>query len=140
MYSSSSVSRSVFQCYVHKKYSTCICSGCSHEFEVLNCTDGVTFKCTTDGGGATIFQGDGFSCKNELILLHSRFSSRNGTNLSCNNGSIVGMSLGVEGNCYISQLHIMTTFDLTGKAIECIHESYNTVAVHKLVGIYKGMN
>ena len=45
-----------------------------------------------------MFQGDGFDCgsQDDLILLHSRFSSRNGTSQSCNNGSIEGMSLGVE--------------------------------------------
>ena len=121
---------------------TCICSGCSRKFEVLNCVDGVAFKCTTDGVGATIFQlqGDGFDCY-DLVLLHSRFYSHSGTNQSCSNGSIVGVILGVKGNCYISQLLVKASFDLTGKTIKCIHESYNgSRAVSELVGIYKGMN
>ena len=43
---------------------------------------------------------DCMSSSNEITLLHDRFSSTGGTNGTCNNGTIVGRSVGVEDNQY----------------------------------------
>ena len=53
----------------------------------------------------------------------SRFESDTGTHRTCNNGAIVGWSLSVENNSYISQLNYVTvSSDMIGESIECAHD------------------
>ena len=85
------------------------------------------YECTVKGGagGATVRQGTAFDClSNEITLLHSRFMSlSNGTFGVCNNGAIVGRSIGVENSCYTSQLTInKLSTDMIGESIVCISD------------------
>ena len=70
------------------------------------------------GGMGTAWRGLTFDCENsniEITLLHSLFM--NGTIGTCNNGSIIGRSIGVDnGTCF--------TPDIIGKRIACIHDDY----------------
>ena len=83
---------------------------------------------------STVWKGSPFECpssNNEVILLHSRYSSSNGTysSASCNyNGSvrIVGQIVGVSENTYISQVTISDSASksgLIGKTVECVHDN-----------------
>ena len=93
--------------------SKCVCPG-----------DVLTYECTVVGGSSTVWTGNAFICpSNEITLLHSHFESI--THL-CNNGSIVGRSLAVEGNNYTSQLKVTVTPDIAGKTIMCISDNGTT--------------
>ena len=93
--------------------SGCICPG-----------DTLTYECTVAGGSSTVWTGNAFICpSNEITLLHSRFES---ITHSCNNGSIVGRSLAVEGNNYTSQLKVRVNPDIAGKTIMCIGDNGTT--------------
>ena len=56
-----------------------------------------------------------------MNLLHSEFEGAH-IHGECNNGIIVGWSVGVENNSYTSQLNITVGSDLIGKDVECIHD------------------
>lgn len=43
---------------------------------------------------------------------------------TCNNGDIVGQSLGVQGNNYTSQLNVTITPDTAGKTIICAYDDF----------------
>ena len=43
---------------------------------------------------------------------------------TCNNGDIVGQSLGVQGDNYISQLNVTITPDTAGKTIICAYDDF----------------
>ena len=78
------------------------------------------------GAGSTIWSGPVFSlnCLDcDLILLHNRFPSPNGTSSVCNNGAIVARSVYVKGNNYTSQLNVTLTSDTAGKTISCLHDN-----------------
>jgi hypothetical protein len=61
-------------------------------------------------------------CTNtEFTLFHSLFSQ--GTAVTCNGGSIVGRSVGVEGNCYTSQLEIFVSANIIGTTIFCVYDN-----------------
>ena len=67
---------------------------------------------------------------NEIVLLHSRFNNGSESTGTCNNGSIVGEIIELNGNNYTSQLNI--TFDpfLIGKTVECVSDDgENTISV-----------
>ena len=86
----------------------CVCPG-----------DTLTYECTATGqDGLTIWTGTAFECSfsNELVLLHSRFTSASGL---CNNGDIVARGVSVEDNNYTSQLNVTVTSETAGKTIEC---------------------
>ena len=81
-----------------------------------------------------MWQGSAIDCNtsnNEVSLLHNRFNTT--FTKSCNNGTIVGLSLYVEGNNYTSQLTIIITTNMIGKTIECAHDSGTS---EELVGSY----
>ena len=85
-------------------------------------------ECSTEGPGSTVFKGDLLNCaesNHEILLLHSRFNTSNGTRGICNNGTILGYSLPLNNfsNCYISQLCIKTTQDADGEVIRCVHDT-----------------
>ena len=94
--------------------------------------DTLTYKYTVVGGilgGATVWKGTAFDCPlNEIALLHSRFTSANGTFGVCNNGAIVARSLPVEGNntTYTSQLNVTVTSDIAGETIMCVHDNISS--------------
>ena len=100
----------------------------------------LVLECSTEGPGSTVFKGNLLNCKkshNEIVLLHSRFNTTNGTSGTCNNGTTLGYNLpfNTSNNCYISQLCIKTTQDVVGKAIRCIYDS-NVLVSEREVGNY----
>ena len=90
------------------------------------CVDSnVVYKCTVMGTseGFTVWQGSALSCiSNEITLVHRHFTSEGGAFDECNDGSIVGRSVGVEDGYYISQLNVTVNNDVLGKRITCIHD------------------
>ena len=92
----------------------------------------VTYECTVVGQGATVWQGSALDCESsssDIVLLHSRFTLASGTNVTCNNGGIVGQSLRVENKSYTSQLKVKVSSDLIGKTVECNYDN-GTVATN----------
>ena len=83
----------------------------------------LTYTCTTVGRGSTLWTGSAFDCTNNWInLRHSLFNDSNrGATGDCNNGAIVGQSIGVTDNCYTSQLLVRIIADLNNKTIRCDH-------------------
>ncbi len=75
-------------------------------------------------GGATVWQGTAFDClSNEITLLHSRFTyNGDGTFGVCNDGAIVGKSIGAENGCFTSQLTIKLSANMIGENIVCIND------------------
>jgi hypothetical protein len=104
----------------------CVCPG-----------DTLTYECTIVGEKSTVWSGNAFICpsiNNDIVLLHSRFESENGTSSSCNNGDIVGRSLAVEGNNYTSQLNVTIAPDTAGNTVECISDNgTTTMLIYSLV-------
>ena len=80
------------------------------------------FECTVIGSGVTVWQGSAFDCQesnDEISLRHSEFTSSEYR--ACNNGTIVGQGIKVEGNSYTSQLTVSTK-SYKG-IIECIYDN-----------------
>ena len=100
----------------------------------------LTLECYVIGSGSTVLrlQGNSIIC-GEIILLHSRYSNNisNSTKSSavCNNGAIelVGWSLGVEDNCFTSQLQIKFNDNFAENLVSCI---YDNGTDEKVVGNY----
>ena len=94
----------------------CVCPG-----------DRLIYRCTTQGNvwGATIWNGTAFKgChSNEIELYHALFTQPEGSIDTCNNGDIVGQSLGVQGNNYTSQLNVTITPDIAGKTVTCVYDA-----------------
>ena len=94
------------------------------------------FQCSVIGEGNTVYEGSAFDChssRNEITLLHSRFSSNSATSKVCNNGDIVGKSLRVEDDCYTSQLSVKVSSNLIGKTVKCL---YDNGSATETVGMY----
>ena len=103
----------------------CLCSG-----------DTVTFECIAVGPGITLWQGSAFmNCEsNNIVLLHSQFLSSMGTSGTCNDGAIIGWSLTVDNNCFISRLNVTMSTELQDRYIECVYDD----GIHPLsVGLSK---
>lgn len=97
--------------------SQCICPGYN-----------ATYECSISGIGRTIWTGTGFrNCPgnvDRIILRHNQFSSLGGAIGTCNSGTIVGQSIGVQdADCYISQLDVFVTSDIVGTTIVCSHDN-----------------
>ena len=97
----------------------CVCPG-----------DRLTYRCTVQeiAFGATIWNGTAFSgcLQNEILLQHHQFIQPGGGSSGvCNNGAIVGQSLGVQGNNYTSQLNVTITPETAGKTIMCSYDALN---------------
>ena len=95
--------------------SSCACLG-----------DILTYMCTAVGGGSTEWGGTAFNCPdniiaNKIILSHTLYGTQRGTRGSCNNGDITVQSLGINGNCYISQLNI--TVRNASSTVQCTHNA-----------------
>ena len=94
---------------------------------VCECPDyTITYECTIVGGLATVWKGSAVDCKNEIVLLHSRFMS-DGTVRECNDGAIIGRSVTVANNdLYTSQLMVRISSATVGKTIECFYDDGST--------------
>jgi hypothetical protein len=105
----------------------CVCPG-----------DKLTYTCTVQGSdtGATIWTGTAFlgGCQqNEILLLHRQFMSTGGSTRTCNNGAIVGQSLGVQGNSYTSQLNVTITPETAGKTIMCAYDALTSDQTQNMI-------
>jgi hypothetical protein len=94
----------------------CVCPG-----------EKLIYLCTVQGSGtgATIWNGTAFSgCLQNVILLQDhQFTRLGGSTGTCNNGAIVGQSLGIQGNNYTSQLNVTITPETAGKTITCAYDA-----------------
>ena len=101
-----------------RRIESCICAGSI-----------VTYKCTADGPGFTIWRGSAFNCpavNSEIFLRHSLYDTQSGSFGRCNNGAIVGSSLPSSGGAnYTSQLIVNLTAAsaVIGRTIECIYRN-----------------
>ena len=80
------------------------------------------------GEGSTVWKGSVFDCpskNNSIIVTHHLFTVTNSTNVTrtCNNGTIIGNSVEVEGNCLVSRLVITIVPGLDRKNVTCIHNN-----------------
>ena len=82
-------------------------------------------------GSSTIWKGDAFNCNSgkEMTLLHSRFnqSSEHNYMKTCNNGTIVGWSLGSDNDTYTSRLNITFNYDIIGETIQCFDDGSENI-------------
>ena len=119
----------------------------------VNCAclgDVLTYTCTAVGGGSTRWTGTAFDCaarSNEIILRHSLYTTESGTSGGCNGGAIVGQSLGVNGNCYTSQLNVTIGNSLIStRTVQCTYYGNTKVTVIDessltvVSGIFDGCN
>lgn len=106
----------LFYCFsVNEEFVPPVNADCACSSERL------TFNCTTVGLGSTVWRVAAFDCtQNEIILRHSEFDQVGGTTGECNGGAISGISIGVEGNCYSSQLDLSVTPELHNKSVTCL--------------------
>lgn len=77
------------------------------------------------GGTATLWRGTAFDCPlvgSEITLRHSQFAS-NQAFRACNNGDIIGSSIGVENGCYTSQLNVTIRASLNNRTVQCAFTS-----------------
>lgn len=100
------------------------------------------YECTVVGPGTTIWEGSAFECAGgSILLIHSKFSS--GTTDECNGGAIVGRSLNVVNNCYISQLRVTTDVTMDGETVLCLHNNRSsdimigTSTINMITGSYR---
>ena len=106
-----------------KSTNDCTCPG-----------DTVTYNCNVAGSGFTIWRGSAFDCQSassRILLRHSLFGADSGAMGLCNDGAVVGRSLGTTTNglVYMSQLTINLTASssVIGQTIECVHRSIDGV-------------
>ena len=68
--------------------------------------------------------GSAFDChitNDSITLRHT--ADYNATAGTCNNGTITGKGVSVEGDCFTSWLYISATPDLEGENVTCIYEN-----------------
>lgn len=97
--------------------NTCTCPG-----------DTLMYMCLVVGPGAiiTTWGGTAFDCpssSNTIALLHSQFSAPAGAFGHCTNGTIVGQSLRVEGNCYSSKITVTVSLSLNDATVQCEYDT-----------------
>ena len=63
--------------------------------------DRLIYNCSIVGGTATRWRGTAFDCPLGITLRHSQFAA-NQESGTCNNGDLVGHSIGVANDCYTS--------------------------------------
>ena len=102
-------------------------TGCETVNECICPGEQLTYRCTVQGSntGGTFWSGTAFSgcLQNEILLQHHQFTRPGGSTSVCNNGAIVGQSLGVQGNNYTSQLNVTITPETAGKTIMCSYDA-----------------
>ena len=78
------------------------------------------------GGTATLWRGTALDCPlsvgSEITLRHSQFASNEVFRI-CNDGDIVGRSIGVVNGCYMSQLSVTVRENLNNKTVQCAFTS-----------------
>lgn len=82
------------------------------------------YECTTVGTGTTVWKGSAFQCPddgNSALLSHRDFSS--GTTDTCNRGAIMGQSVRVVNNCYVSRLYVTIDASMNGQTIQCFYNN-----------------
>ena len=97
--------------------------------------DKLVFECTVEGGVATVWQGYVLECDNsndKIVLLHSRFNT--GTSSSCSSEAVVGMSIRVENNLYISQLVVRIKDGMNKLKVKCVRDDGNGINGTDLIG------
>ena len=84
----------------------------------------VTYECTVNGSGATIWKGTAFDCSltnNEIAIFHSiNYTSERSK--ACNNGAIIGSAVRAENHSYTSQLTVHVSDELNGTTVVCVHD------------------
>ena len=94
--------------------------------------DELTFTCTAVGTGNTQWGGTAFDCPgNGFFLRHERFAGPRGVTAECNDGAIVGRSVGAENGCYTSQLRFTFTPSFNNKTVSC---TYNSNVAVNIIG------
>ena len=105
--------------------SGCICPGSE-----------LTFTCTIEGGGITVWRGsfiNNINCigssESDILLLHD--AEFIGLHKICNDGAITATGLSINNNSYTSRLSINVTVIslLNGSTVICAHEDYSTPGV-----------
>lgn len=117
-------------------------SGSAQLIKTNDCTcpdDIITYNCNVTGSGFTIWRGSAFDCPtvdSRILVRHSSFRASIGL---CNDGVIIGHSLGVDTNSlsnpiYISQLTINLTAapSVVGQTVECVYR--NPGGIDTLIG------
>ena len=103
---------------------------CDYVLLTLILIDTLTFTCRVTGGVSTVWEGTAFMCAStddEIIFIHSRFI--NEPSRTCNNGSIVGEIVEVNGNNYTSQLNISFDPSLIGKTVTCVKDNGRNTSI-----------
>ena len=96
-------------------------TGCACPGRMLN------YTCTTVGTGNTRWGGTLFDCpSNVIVLRHERFTSGPVVGV-CNGGAVRAQSVGVEDNCYTSQLTFIVDPSFNNKTVVCTHNSLNVI-------------
>ena len=101
-------------------------TGCACPNDVLS------YTCTAVGAGITVWEVKALDCT--IVLRHNLFDSGSAFG-ECNDENIVGRSVGVDDDCYTSQLDVTVNLGLNNKNISCIHNSavgVNTVGTSSL--------
>lgn len=93
--------------------------------------DIVTYNCNITGSGFTVWRGSAFDCperESRIRLRHSLFGTDDGSMGLCNDGVIVGRSLGVStdslnNTVFMSQLiiNLTSTSNVVGQTVECVY-------------------
>ena len=97
----------------------CICDG-----------DELNFTCTAIGAGNTQWSGTAFNCPgNGFILRHERFTNPKGVTGECNDGAIVGRSVGAENGSFTSQIRFTFTPSFNNKTVSCTYNSNSAVEI-----------
>ena len=117
-------------------FSTVFGIGSAQLINTNDCTcpnDIVTYNCYVTESGFTIWRGSAFDCPtvdSRILLRHSSFGTHIGTMGLCNDGAIIGHSLGVDTNSldnviYISQLMINLTAapSVVGQTVDCVYRT-----------------
>ena len=108
-------------------HDKCVCPG-----------DKLNHRCTVheEAYGATLWNGTAFSgCQpdpEEILLQHHHFTTTGSTG-TCNNGDIVGQSLGVQGENFTSQLNVTITPDTAGKTITCVYDALSSDQTQNMI-------
>ena len=88
--------------------------------------DKLIFECAVEGRVATVWQEIALEFDNsydEIVFFHSRFNTS--TSSSCSNEAVVGMSIGVENNLYISQLVVRIKDRMNMSQVKCVRDDGN---------------
>ena len=79
-----------------------------------------TYECSVVGALFTVWRGTVISAGCEVTLFHSEFDDPGAARAVCNSGAVVGYNIGVENNCYTSNLDVLVSSGLNGRTVECI--------------------